>query len=84
MVSEVDNMTSNDKIANSQEIFVFTDNKQEAENINNANSFHAQRLKQVRMKQIKEAGVIDDHNLQDKRLEIQRMSNEQYKSKFRR
>tara|TARA_Y100000361_G_scaffold153879_1_gene177039 strand:- start:6678 stop:7736 length:1059 start_codon:yes stop_codon:yes gene_type:complete len=84
LVSEVDNMTSNDKIANSQEIFVFTDNKQEAENINNANSFHAQRLKQVRMKQIKEAGVIDDHNLQDKRLEIQRMSNEQYKSKFRR
>ena len=84
LVSEVDNMTSNDRIANSQEIFVFTDNKQEAENINNANTFHAQRLKQVRMKQIKEAGVIDDHHLQDKRLEIQRMSNEQYKSKFRR
>ena len=84
LISEVDNMTSNDKIAGSQEIFIFTDSRQEAENINSANTIHSQKLKQNRMKQIKQAGVIDDHNLQDKRLEIQRMSNEQYKQKFRR
>ena len=84
LVSEVDDMTSNDKIANSQEVFIFTDNRQEASKINEANTFHAQKIKQQRLKQIKEAGAIDDHNLQDKRLEIQRMSNEQYKQKFRR
>lgn len=84
LVSEVDDMTSNSKIANSQEVYLFTDSKEEANKINSANTFHSQKIKQSRLNQIKEAGSLDDHNLQDKRLQIQRMSNDQYKQKFRR
>ena len=84
LVSEVEDMTSNSKISNSQEIFVFTDSKEEAKKIDAANTFHSKKVKENRMQQIKEAGSLQDHELMDKKLEIQRMSNEQYKQKFRR
>jgi len=84
LVSEVEGMTNNEKIANSEEIFVFTNNKEEAERINDANTVHGKMLKQDRMQQIKRAGSLNDHELQDKRLQLQRMSNTQFKEKFRR
>lgn len=84
LISEVEGMTSNDRIANSEEIYIFTNSKEEAERIDDANTIHAKMLKKDRMQQIKQAGSLQDHELQDKRLEIQRMSNTQFKQKFRR
>ena len=83
LVSEVEGMTNNEKIANSEEIFIFTNNREEAERINDANTVHGKMLKQDRMQQIKRAGSLNDHELQDKRLQLQRMSNTQFKEKFR-
>ena len=84
LVSEVDNMTQNEKISQSEEIFLFTDNKDEADRINQANSIQGQMIKKSRMAQLKAAGgEINEADFQDRQLELQRMSNEQFKSKFR-
>ena len=83
--SEVANMTNNEKITNSEEVYIFTDSAEEAERINDANSLHMQILKKQRIAQVKAAGgEIQDQYLQDKQLELRQMSNEQYKNKFRR
>ena len=83
--STVEGMTQNEKISSSQEVYVFTDNKKEAEVINSANNHHAQMVKKQRLAQVQAAGGhMQDQHLQDKQLELRTMSNEQYKQKFRR
>ena len=83
--STVESMTNNSKIANSQEVFIMTDNQQQADMINSANSLHGQLLKKQRLAQVKAAGgELKDQQLQDKQLELRTISNQQYKQKFRR
>tara|TARA_R100001377_G_C3189833_1_gene110088 strand:+ start:517 stop:1563 length:1047 start_codon:yes stop_codon:yes gene_type:complete len=85
LLSEVDNMTTNDKISNSEEIYIFTDSHEEADRINDANDPHSKMVRKKRLGQIKAAGgEMQDHHLQDKQLELRQMSNQQYKEKFRR
>tara|TARA_B100001094_G_scaffold175162_1_gene169354 strand:+ start:3801 stop:4847 length:1047 start_codon:yes stop_codon:yes gene_type:complete len=83
--STVESMTKNQKIASSQEVYVFADNQKEAEMINAANNIHGQMIKKQRLAQVEAAGgSLQDQQLRDKQLELRTMSNEQYKQKFRR
>ena len=82
--SEVDDMTTNPKIASSQEIFVFAQSKEDKENIEKANSFHSTMIKKERQAVIQNKGKAVDMDFRDQRLKVQQQSNEQYKAKFRR
>ena len=81
--SEINERASNSKIANSDEIFVFTDNKADADKINNINSIHSQTVKKQRMNVINAQGEAKDLDFQDQKLKVGRMSNDMYKGKFR-
>lgn len=82
--SEIDQMTSNSKIGNSDEIFVFADNQKSADKINQSNSFHSQRVKAQRNNVIKQQGQAVDMDFQDQQLKMANQQNEAFKSKFRR
>lgn len=83
MQSEVDDKLSNPKIANSSEVFLMADNKQDAQKINEMNSHHAKVLKKQRFNQIKSQGIVNQDQLRDQRIEIGNQSNQQFKDKFR-
>ena len=81
---EIDQSTQNSKIANSDEIFIMTDNKTDADKINDSNTFHAQKVKQQRANVIKQKGSAVDLDFQDQQLKMRQRTNEAYKGKFRR
>lgn len=83
MQSEVDDKLSNPKIANSSEVFLMADNRQDAQKINELNSHHAKVLKKQRFNQIKSQGTVNQDQLRDQRIEIGNQSNQQFKDKFR-
>ncbi len=72
-----------DKVANSQEILLMAHSKEEASMINDFNSPHAKRVQKDRLSTVKQKGTATDLDFKDKRMEINRQSNEQYKRKFR-
>tara|TARA_Y100001963_G_scaffold156573_1_gene250518 strand:+ start:13480 stop:14535 length:1056 start_codon:yes stop_codon:yes gene_type:complete len=81
---EIENQTSNSKISQSQEIFVFADNKESAKKINETNSYHAQKVKQQRDRLIQARGEVVDAQFEDQQIKIRAQQNEMYKNKFRR
>lgn len=84
MESELENKLSNQKIANSPEVFLMADNQEDAIRIDSMNSQHARTIKRQRFNQIKQQGKVDSGQLGDERLEMNRISNQQYRDKFRR
>jgi len=82
--SEVDSIVSNDKIANSQEVFVFAQTPEDAKRIEQANTFHSSMVKKERMSVIQQKGDAVDMDFRDQKLRVRSMANEQYKAKFRR
>lgn len=82
--SELESRTSNPKIANSQELFVVTDNEKEANTIESMNSNHARHTKRQRMATIKRQGGAKDSDFQDRKLEMEAQRTQAFKDKFRR
>jgi hypothetical protein len=82
--SEIEQQTGNSKISNSDEIFVMAHSKQDASKINSSNSFHAQKVKEQRMRTIQQQGQAVDLDFQDQKMKYAQMSNEKFKGKFRR
>jgi microcompartment protein CcmL/EutN len=82
--SELEKRTQNSKISNSDEIYVFTDSRKEAESIDNMNSINAQMIKKQREQTIESKGGAVDLDFQDQKIKLSNMSNEQFKGKFRR
>lgn len=82
--SDVDNSIQNDKIRNSNEIFIMAKNKKHAKKINDVNDQHNKMVKQERMQLIKQRGSVKQAELPDERLKIQQISNEKFKEHFRR
>jgi hypothetical protein len=82
--SDVEQSTRNSKISNSDEIFVMAHSKEDAEKINESNTFHAQKVKQQRAGVIKQKGSAVDLDFQDQQLKMRQQTNEAYKGKFRR
>lgn len=74
--SELEAKTSNEKIANSDEIMVVTDSAKEAENIHSMNSFGAEIIRQQRLNTVKRLGGATDLDFEDRKIDIQ---NEQHK-----
>lgn len=82
--SDIEKSTSNSKIANSAEIFVMANNKQDAEKINGVNSIHAQNIKRQRMAVLDKKGEAVDLDFKDQQLKAINQQNEMFKGKFRR
>ena len=82
--SDIEQSTQNTKIANSDEIFIMTDNKSDAERINSSNTFHNQQVKKQRAEVIKNRGEAGDLDFQDQQLKMRQQANESFKGKFRR
>lgn len=82
--SELEARTSNPKIANSQEVFVFTDNAKEAATIESMNSTHARYTKRDRMATIKRQGGAKDSDFQDRKLEMASQQTQAFRGKFNR
>lgn len=81
--SELENRTSNSKIANSDEIFIITDSQKEAENIHSMNSFGGEVIRQQRLNTVRKLGVATDLDFADKKLEIQSAQGQMFKDKRR-
>ena len=81
---ELEQATNNPKIAQSDEIFVFTDNQESANKINQSNTFHAQHVKKQRDAVINAKGEAQDLDFQDQQVKMRAQQNEMYKNKFRR
>ena len=84
MESELDDKLTNPKIANSSEVFLMADSKQDAQKINDLNNPHAKMMKKRRLSQIKQQGVVAPGQLEDERMEIGNIQHEKFKEKFRR
>jgi len=82
--SEIEQSTQNSRIANSDEIFVMADSQDNANKINDSNTFHNQKVKSQRMQVINKQGIAEDLDFQDQQLKLRQQSNEMYKGKFRR
>lgn len=82
--SDVDSSIKNDKIRNSNEVFIMAKNKKHAQKINDVNDPHNKMVKQERMQLIKQRGSVKQAELPDERLKIQQISNEKFKEHFRR
>ena len=80
---EVDGLVRNEKIKNSSEVFVVAQSEEHAEQINKANNFHGTVIKKQRENFIKKAGVAEDHNFPDQKLQIQAQQNNEYRNKFK-
>lgn len=80
--SELEKRTQNSKISNSQEIYVFTDNKKEAETIDSMNTVGSSIIKKQRLNVIKAKGGAQDLDFQDQQLKLQNMKTEQFKGRF--
>ena len=72
----------NSKVANSDEIFIVTDNAKDAETINSMNSVGSEQIKKERMAVIKRQGEAKDTDFRDQKIRISNMQNAQFKGNF--
>jgi hypothetical protein len=82
--SDFDNSTKNDKIKNSQEIFMVPSNQKEAEKIEALNNINAKMVKKQRIAVTKQQGGAKASEFPDAKLDMQQKSNQMFKDKFRR
>lgn len=82
--SELESRVSNEKITNSDEVFIMAHTEEDAESINSVNSYHSQMVKQERNEVLEAKGEAQDLDFRDQRLKLNQMSNEQFKGNFRR
>lgn len=68
---EVDSVLQNEKIRNSGEVYVFTDNAKKARTINDMNSARGKSIVRSRHKAVQKEGRIDHTQLPDVKQEIQ-------------
>tara|TARA_R100000008_G_scaffold41113_2_gene23670 strand:- start:4878 stop:5924 length:1047 start_codon:yes stop_codon:yes gene_type:complete len=82
--AEIEQSTSNPKIASSDEIFVMAHSQKDADRINKSNNINAQQIKRKRAAVLERQGEAKDLDFQDQQLRLRAQSNEMYKGKFRR
>lgn len=69
-------ISKNPKIANAKEVFVMAQSKEEAQHIASFNSYHAEQIKNQRIEQVLEQGIItSDLEFNDVKREIQMDNN---------
>ena len=82
--SELEERTQNEKIMNSDEVYVFTDSKKEAKTIEGMNSLDASMIKKERFGLIKQQGSAKDQDFRDQKIKISNMQHQQFKENLRR
>jgi len=86
--AEFEGSTSNEKIKNSDEIFVMAGNDKDKERVEGLNDLAGTMVMKQReavlIKNLKEGNATEQHEFIDEKLRMRRRSNEQYKGKFRR
>ena len=80
---ELDDSISNDKIKNSQELFVMANNVEKAKDIVNMNNERGKSIIRSRDEQIKEAGQISATKFHDIQQQIQMQAHQQFVSKIK-
>lgn len=80
---ELDDSIGNDKIRNSQELFVMANNKEKVSDIVNLNNEHGKSIIASRNQQIKEAGQISSTKFHDIQQQIQMQAHQQFVSKVK-
>lgn len=80
--SELETKMTNQRISNSDEIFIVTDNKSDAEHINSMNSLTSQMIKKQRMATVQRQGEAVDLDFQDQKIRMSNIQKEQFKGKF--
>lgn len=84
-IERVEEAIKNPKIANSQEVIVFADNKTDANAIESMNSINAKMIKKERQAVLKnQTGSAVDSDFKDQKLRMSNQSHSQFKNKFRR
>lgn len=68
--SELSRKVRNQKIANSEEVMIFTDSKKEANDIHSLNDVHSNILRRQRIETAKQKGRAVDLDFQDRRLDL--------------
>lgn len=81
--SELESKTSNQKIANADEIMIMTDSSKEADNIHNMNSIGGEIVRQQRLNTVRKLGSATDLDFEDKKIEIQSAQHQMMKDKRR-
>jgi len=84
IVDQVEASITNDKIKNSQEILLFADNETDAKNVDELNSVNAKMIKKERKDVLKQKGSAVDLDFADQKMRINNLSDDKFKSKFRR
>ena len=82
--SELESRVGNEKISNSEEVFVMAQTQDDANSINRVNTFQSQMVKKERMEVIQSKGQARDLDFKDQQRKMTQKSNEQFKGKFRR
>lgn len=80
--AEIESRITNPKISNAQEVYIFTDNKKDAEKINNMNSLSAQMLKKERIASITANGNMREQDFRDSKIKISNLANQRFKENF--
>lgn len=81
--SELEAKTSNQKIANADEIMILTDSAKEADNIHNMNSIGSEIIRKQRLNTVRRLGAATDLDFEDKKIEIQSAQHQMMKDKRR-
>lgn len=74
----------NSKIANSDEILVVADSKEQASEIHGMNSFHGDMVRKQRLATVRKKGTASDLDFQDRRLDIIQEQKQRFKETSRR
>lgn len=82
--SEIEKRTTNEKIANSSEVFIFTDSRDEAKTIDGMNSTDASMTKRDRLNTVKRQGTANETDFKDVQITMSNMAHDQFKGRFRR
>lgn len=77
---EFESKTQNAKIKNASEVYIIT-SPEKANKINSMNNVGAQIVKQQRNAALKHSGSLEEQHLPDQKLNMQMMSNNQFKGK---
>ena len=82
--AEVEDAVKNDKIKNSDEIFLMAGSKKDAQRINEINDLGGKIVKKQREALIKQKGEVTQNEFKDEKLKLTNQSNQMFKDKFRR
>jgi len=81
--SELEN-TMNEKVSNSDEVYIVANSQKDIDRINRLNNPHANMIKKQRESVIKAKGKAGQLDFQDEKLKIRSEQTRQFKDKFRR